>query len=102
MCTFEMQKSRRRVQPNKKPPEGGSQSNPMIVDQAAIGALSTPLFRERRYPKKPIPANPRIIIAQVDGSGTAAEMVMVPIKSGSPILMVRSLTATVKLPPLKV
>jgi hypothetical protein len=51
----------------KKPPEGGfSISNPMIVDQAAIKAG----LDFRRYAMKPTPAKSRIIIAQVDGSGT--------------------------------
>jgi hypothetical protein len=31
-----------------------------------------PLRRVRRYDRKPTPAKPSIIIAQVDGSGTAA------------------------------
>jgi len=39
----------------------------MIVDQAAINAG----LDFRRYAMKPMPANPRIIMAQVEGSGTA-------------------------------
>jgi hypothetical protein len=42
--------------------------NSMIVDQAAINAG----FDLRRYAIKLMPAKPRIIIAQVEGSGTAA------------------------------
>ncbi len=42
-------------------------SNPMIVDQAASNAG----FAFRRYAMKPMPAKPRIIIAHVEGSGTA-------------------------------
>jgi hypothetical protein len=42
-------------------------SNLMIEDQAAINAG----FDFRRYAMKPTPAKPRIIIAQVEGSGTA-------------------------------
>ena len=38
-----------------------------IVDQAAIKAG----FDFRRYAMKPMPAKPRIIMAQVEGSGTA-------------------------------
>ena len=38
------------------------------MDQAAIGAD----FDFRRYATKPTPAKPRIIMAQVAGSGTAA------------------------------
>jgi len=49
----------------KKPPEGGSQFNLMIIDQAAINTG----FDLRRYAIKPMPAKPRIIIAQVEGSG---------------------------------
>jgi hypothetical protein len=39
----------------------------MIADQAAIDAG----FDFRRYAMKPMPAKPRIIIADVEGSGTA-------------------------------
>jgi hypothetical protein len=39
----------------------------MIVDQAVIKAG----FDFRRYAMKPTPAKPRIIIAHVEGSGTA-------------------------------
>ena len=53
---------------NKKPPAGGSYSTPMIADQAAINAG----FDFRRYAMNPTPAKPRIIMAQVEGSGTAA------------------------------
>jgi hypothetical protein len=42
-------------------------SNLMIVDQAAINTG----FDFRRYAMKPMPAKPRIIIAHVEGSGTA-------------------------------
>jgi hypothetical protein len=45
-------------------------SNAMMVDQAAINAG----FDFRRYAMKPIPAKPRIITAQVEGSGTAGLM----------------------------
>jgi hypothetical protein len=52
----------------EKPPEGGSfNSNLLISDQAAINAS----FDFRRYPMKPTPAKPSIIIAQVGGSGIA-------------------------------
>jgi hypothetical protein len=40
----------------------------MIVDQTAINAG----FDFRRYVKKAMPAKPKIIIAHVEGSGTAA------------------------------
>jgi hypothetical protein len=53
--------------PKKKPPEGGSQFNPDDRNQTAINAG----FNFRRYAMKPMPAKPRIIIAQVEGSGTA-------------------------------
>jgi hypothetical protein len=39
----------------------------MIVNQAAIKAG----FDFRRYVMKPMPAKPRIIMAHVEGSGTA-------------------------------
>jgi hypothetical protein len=42
-------------------------SNLLIADQAAINAG----FDFRRYAMKPTPAKPRIIMAQVEGSGTA-------------------------------
>ena len=42
-------------------------SNPMIVDHAAINAG----FDFRRQAMKPMPAKPKIIIAHVEGSGTA-------------------------------
>jgi hypothetical protein len=48
-------------------------SNLMIVDHAAINAG----FDFRRYAMKPTPINPRIIIAHVEGSGTAADMVTI-------------------------
>ena len=46
---------------------GPLNSKLMTVDQAAIDAA---LFF-RRYAVKPMPAKPRIIIAHVEGSGTA-------------------------------
>ena len=42
-------------------------SNLLMADQAAINAG----FEFRRYAIKPMPAKPRIIIAHVEGSGTA-------------------------------
>ena len=45
-------------------------------------AIAT-LCCDRRYPRKPIPANPMINIAHVEGSGTA-EMVKVPL-NGAPL-----------------
>jgi hypothetical protein len=41
-----------------------------MMDQTAIKAG----FDFRRHAIKPIPAKPRIIIAQVEGSGTASAM----------------------------
>ena len=52
----------------KKPPEGGFSIQILMMDQAAINAG----FDFRRYAMKPMPAKPRIIIAHVEGSGTAA------------------------------
>src|SRR5258708_34131263 len=54
-------------QQTKRPPEGGLSSSDRLWDQAmrSIAVL------RRRYAMKPTPAKPRIIIAQVDGSGTA-------------------------------
>jgi hypothetical protein len=46
--------------------KAASNSNSMIVNQAASNAG----FDLRRYAIKPRPATPRIIIAQVEGSGT--------------------------------
>jgi hypothetical protein len=45
-----------------------SHSNLMIAGQAAINAG----FDFRRYAMRPMPAKPRSIIAQLDGSRTAA------------------------------
>jgi hypothetical protein len=59
----------------KKPPEGGSSiQTPDDLDQAAINAG----LDFRRYAMKPTPAKPRTIIAHVDGSGTAPEIVTEP------------------------
>jgi hypothetical protein len=52
----------------KSRPKAALNSNLLIVDQAAINAR----FDFRRYAIAPMPAKPRIIIAQVEGSGTAA------------------------------
>jgi site-specific recombinase XerD len=49
-----------------RPKTAFSHSNRMIVDQATIEAV----FDFFRYAMKPMPAKPRIIIAQVEGSGT--------------------------------
>jgi len=48
-------------------------SNSMIADQAAINAR----FDLRRYVMKPTPAKPKISMAQVEGSGTSATVLMV-------------------------
>ena len=48
------------------PPEGGLRQNPKRCDQAKRTAAFL------RYAMKPKPQKPRSIIAQVDGSGTAA------------------------------
>jgi hypothetical protein len=64
----------------EKPPKGGSSIRRMIVDHAAINAD----FDFRRNAMKPTPAKPRIIIAQVEGSGTGATLVIshVPTATG--------------------
>jgi hypothetical protein len=46
----------------------------MRIDQAAMSAIV--LLRGRRYAMKPTPAKPKIIIAQVEGSGTAETFVV--------------------------
>jgi hypothetical protein len=51
----------------KKPPEGGFDLMPVLADQAVIHTG----FDLRRYAMKLTPAKPRIIIAHVEGSGTA-------------------------------
>jgi cation diffusion facilitator CzcD-associated flavoprotein CzcO len=48
--------------------EAALNSNLLLADHAAINAG----FDFRRYAMKPTPAKPRIIMAQVEGSGTAA------------------------------
>jgi hypothetical protein len=50
----------------EKPPEAAFRSHEWIA-YAAFSAIA--FFR--RYTMKPTPANPKIIIAQVEGSGTA-------------------------------
>src|SRR5258708_26074107 len=52
--------------PKEKPPCGGLSNPKLRTDQA------TAILFLRRYAMKPRPANPRIIIAHVEGSGTAA------------------------------
>jgi hypothetical protein len=54
------------VTQRKSRPKAALNSNLMIADHATINAG----FAFRRYVMKPMPAKPRIIIAQVDGSGT--------------------------------
>lgn len=56
--------------PKTNRPKAGSQSDPMIVDQAAINAG----FDFRRYAMKPMPAKPRSSIAHVDSSGTSGAL----------------------------
>jgi hypothetical protein len=53
---------------NKRPPEGGV---PVALIEPRYQARRNTLFF-RRYATKPMPANPRIIMAQVEGSGTGA------------------------------
>jgi hypothetical protein len=55
--------------PNKKTARRRSLYSPICFDQAASIALL-----RRRYVIAPIPAKPRIIMAQVEGSGTAGEV----------------------------
>jgi hypothetical protein len=57
-------------EPNKKPPEGGSLCGPRALqfDQATVTADP---FCFQRCAGKPSPQKPRIIIAQIEGSGTA-------------------------------
>ena len=62
----------------KSRPKAALNSNLMIEDQAAINAG----FDFRRYAMTPMPAKPRIIIAHVEGSGTAAVSVSVPTSPG--------------------
>lgn len=57
---------------SKSRPQAAFNSILIVVDQAAINAC----FDFRRYAMKPMPAKPRIIIAQVEGSGTAGETVI--------------------------
>jgi hypothetical protein len=52
--------------PTKRPPEGGLSIFDLRFDQAASIA-----FLRRRYVIAPTPAKPRIIMAQVESSGTA-------------------------------
>jgi hypothetical protein len=52
----------------EKPPEGGLPKSIEVIAYAAFSAIA--FFR--RYAMKPMPANPRIIMAHVEGSGTAA------------------------------
>jgi hypothetical protein len=60
----------------KRPPEGG-------LSVALIGAVDQATRRDavwlrRRYAMKPMPAKPRIIMAHVDGSGTAPGLPIPP------------------------
>jgi hypothetical protein len=52
----------------KSRPKAALNSIPMNVVHAALNAG----FDFRRYARKPTPMKPRIIIAHVEGSGTAA------------------------------
>ena len=54
-----------------KPPEGGFLQH-LVRMVHAKRRFNPPLRRVRRYDSRPTPAKPSIIIAQVDGSGTAA------------------------------
>jgi hypothetical protein len=58
------------IDTRKSCPKGALCSCSRLDDQAAANARSLSL-RERRLAIKPTPAKPRIIIAQVGGSGTA-------------------------------
>jgi hypothetical protein len=57
----------------KSRPKAAFRFQPDVLDQTVTNAG----FDFRRYAMKPSPAKSRIIIAQVVGSGTAAEMVTV-------------------------
>jgi hypothetical protein len=82
------------IGPNLRPKEKAARrrlpnSNLMIADQAAINAG----FDFRRYAMKPMPAKPRIIIAHVEGSGTAgatsgAIRPSIPCQSFTPITLI--------------
>jgi hypothetical protein len=64
----------------KRPPEGGLSVARCNADQAKRSAGP---FRFRRYAMKPTPKKPRIIMAQVEGSGTAVVMPVVGPKNKS-------------------
>jgi hypothetical protein len=66
-------------------PKAALNSNPMILDQAASNAA---LFF-RRYAMNPTPAKPRIIMAQVEGSGTPG----VNVAPALPVFPLRASTA---------
>ena len=55
----------------KRPPEGGLSANRIGADDQTVRKAL-----RRRYVIAPMPRKPRIIMAQVDGSGTAADMEM--------------------------
>ena len=59
--------SRVQTTQTKSRPKAALNATPMGVDHAAIKAG----FDFRRYVMKPMPAKPMIIIAHVEGSGTA-------------------------------
>src|SRR6266850_653215 len=63
--TCDIERARRT---KKSRPKAASKENSIIADHAASNAG----FDLRRYAMKPIPAKPRIIMAHVDSSGTAA------------------------------
>jgi len=56
-----------KIDQTQRPPGGGLSVSRSAGDQAT---LSTVLFCFRRYVMKPTPQKPRIIMAQVEGSGT--------------------------------
>ena len=55
---------------NPRHSDQGKHVVPVVAGKSSVSPL-VPL-RDRRWPMKPSPTNPRAIMAQVDGSGTAA------------------------------
>ena len=66
----------------------------LMMDQTNLNAG----FDLRRYPTKPTPAKPRIIIAHVEGSGTAPTVVAEPVKANSKAVLPVEKTTLSKLP----
>lgn len=73
--------------PNKKTARRRSRCSICAFDQATASDI-VPL-RERRYVMKPTPAKPRIIMAQVEDSGTA-ETAVVTVRESTPMKLERS------------